>query len=124
MAENFLDTADGLRLIDYDYSGQNDPCSDRGDAWAESHLSLARLDELTGHYFGQVAPALVARARLWALMSKYGWTLWAVIRHGEEADAELMDWGLGIYAEAAAEFESDEFEHLLELVAGRRRPGR
>jgi hypothetical protein len=35
-----------------------------------------------------------------------------------------MDWGLGIYAEAAAEFESDEFEHLLELVAGRGTPGR
>jgi hypothetical protein len=28
-----------------------------------------------------------------------------------------MAWALGLYAEAVAEFESDEFEHLLEEVA-------
>ena len=26
LAENFLLTRDGLRLIDYEYSGNNDPC--------------------------------------------------------------------------------------------------
>ena len=120
VAENFLDTPDGLRLIDYDYSGQNDPCSDLGDAWSESHLSLEQLDELTGHYFGEADTALVARARLWALMSKYGWTLWAVIRHNEEPDPELIDWGLALYAQAVTEFDSDEFEQLLEQVGALR----
>ena len=125
VAENFIDTPAGLRLIDYDYSGTNDPCSDLGDAWSESHLSLEQLEQLVGHYFGESDPALVARARLWALMSKYGWTLWAVLRHNVTPDPELMDWGLGLFAEAAAEFNGREFEHLLEdAAAGPRRPAR
>ncbi len=117
VAENLIDTPSGLRLIDYDYSGNNDPCSDLGDAWSESHLSLEQLEQLVGHYFGEPYPALVARARLWALMSKYGWTLWAVLRHNVNPNPELMAWGLGLYAEAAAEFDDDEFEHLLEYAA-------
>jgi thiamine kinase-like enzyme len=121
VAENFIDTPSGLRLVDYDYSGNNDPCSDLGDAWSESHLSLEQLEQLVGHYYGEPDPALVARARLWAQMSKYGWTLWAVLRHNVAPDPELMAWGLGLYAEAAAEFDGDEFERLLEDAATPRR---
>jgi thiamine kinase-like enzyme len=121
VAENFIDTPSGLRLVDYDYSGNNDPCSDLGDAWSESHLSVEQLEQLVGHYYGEPEPALVARARLWAQMSKYGWTLWAVLRHNVAPDPELMAWGLGLYAEAAAEFDSDEFERLLEDAAAPRR---
>ena len=117
VAENFIDTPSGLRLIDYDYSGNNDPCSDLGDAWSESHLSLEQLEQLVAHYYGEPDPGLVARARLWALMSKYGWTLWAVLRHNVAPDPDLMAWGRALYAEAAAEFDADEFEHLLEDAA-------
>jgi thiamine kinase-like enzyme len=117
VAENLIDTPEGLRLIDYEYSGNNDPYSDLGDAWSESHLWLDQLEQLVGHYHGDPEPALVARARLWALVSKYGWTLWAVLRHHLAPDPDLMAWGLGLYAEAAVEFEADEFEHLLEQVA-------
>jgi thiamine kinase-like enzyme len=117
VAENLIDTPGGLRLIDYEYSGNNDPYSDLGDAWAESHLWLDQLEQLVAHYHGEPAPALVARARLWALVSKYGWTLWAVLRHHAAPDADLVGWGLRLYTEAAAEFDSDDFEHLLEEVA-------
>jgi thiamine kinase-like enzyme len=117
VAENLIDTPAGLRLVDYEYSGNNDPYSDLGDAWSESHLWLDQLDQLVGHYHGEPVPALVARARLWALVSKYGWTLWAVLRHDAAPDPDLMAWGLGLYAEAAAGFEADELEQLLEEVA-------
>jgi thiamine kinase-like enzyme len=117
VAENLIDTPAGLRLIDYEYAGTNDPYSDLGDAWAESHLWLDQLEELVGHYHGEPEPALVARARLWALVSKYGWTLWAVLRDHAAPDPELLTWGLGLYFEAAAEFDSDQYERLLEEVA-------
>jgi hypothetical protein len=80
-------------------------------------LTVEQLEQLVGHYFGEPDPAHVARARLWALMSKYGWTLWAALRHNAAPNPELMAWGLGLYAEAAAEFEDDEFERLLEDAA-------
>jgi thiamine kinase-like enzyme len=117
VAENLIDTPAGLRLIDYEYSGSNDPYSDLGDAWSESHLWLDQLEQLVGHYHGEPEPALVARTRLWALVSKYGWTLWAVLRHHVAPDPDLMAWGLSLYAEAAAEFDGDKFEYLLEEVA-------
>ena len=117
VAENLIDTPAGLRLIDYEYSGNNDPYSDLGDAWSESHLWLDQIEQLVGHYHGEPEPALVARARLWALVSQYGWTLWAVLRNHVAPDPDLMAWALGLYAEAVAEFESDEFEPLLEEVA-------
>ena len=53
LAENFLLTRDGLRLIDYEYSGNNDPCFELGNLWSESNLALAQLDELVGAYYGR-----------------------------------------------------------------------
>ena len=116
VAENLIDTPAGLRLIDYEYSGNNDPYADLGDAWAESHLWLEQVEELVGHYHGEPEPALVARARLWALVSKYGWTLWAVLRNHVTPDPELKAWGLGLYTEATAAFDSNDFEQLLDDV--------
>jgi thiamine kinase-like enzyme len=117
VAENLIDTPSGLRLIDYEYSCANDPYSDLGDAWAESHLWLDQLEELVGHYHGEAEPSLVARARLWALVSKYGWTLWAILRTHRAPDAGLAAWGLELYSQATAEFDSPQLELLLEEVA-------
>ena len=40
LAENFIDVGGELRLIDYEYSGNNDPCFELGNVWSESNLSL------------------------------------------------------------------------------------
>ena len=53
LAENFMLTAAGLRLIDYEYSGNNDPCFELGNIWSESNLSLAQLEQLVGAYYGR-----------------------------------------------------------------------
>jgi thiamine kinase-like enzyme len=115
LAENFMLTAAGLRLIDYEYSGNNDPCFELGNIWSESDLSTAQLEQLVGAYYGRPARHKVARARLWGLMSKYGWTLWASIQDGvSQIDFDFWSWGLEKYRRAVAEFESPEFEWLLE----------
>ena len=46
LAENFIWTGDRFRLIDYEYSGNNDPMFELGNIWSESNLSLAQLEEL------------------------------------------------------------------------------
>ena len=40
LAENFILGGDGFRLIDYEYSGNNDACFELGNVWSESNLSL------------------------------------------------------------------------------------
>jgi thiamine kinase-like enzyme len=117
LAENFIDVGDGFRLIDYEYSGNNDPCFELGNVWSESNLSLEQLDELVAHYYGSHLANKVARARLWGLMSKYGWTLWASIQDGvSDIDFDFWGWGMEKYERAVPEFEGPDFERLLEDV--------
>jgi thiamine kinase-like enzyme len=117
LAENFIDVGGAFRLIDYEYSGNNDACFELGNVWSESNLSLEQLDELVAHYYGRPRRNKVARARLWGLMSKYGWTLWASIQDGvSEIDFDFWEWGMEKYERAVAEFDGSGFERLLEDV--------
>jgi thiamine kinase-like enzyme len=117
LAENFIDVGDGFRLIDYEYSGMNDACFELGNVWSESNLSLAQLDELVSHYYGEHLTNKVARARLWGLMSKYGWTLWASIQDGvSHIDFDFWTWGMEKYDRAVAEFDGPDFDRLVEDV--------
>ena len=117
LAENFIDVGDGFRLIDYEYSGMNDACFELGNIWSESNLSLAQLDELVGHYYGEHLANKVARARLWGLMSKYGWTLWASIQDGvSHIDFDFWTWGMEKYDRAVAEFDGPDFDRLVDDV--------
>ncbi len=103
LAENFIDIGGEFRLIDYEYSGMNDACFELGNVWSESNLSLDQLEELIGHYYGAPLRNKVARARLWGLMSKYGWTLWASIQDGvSDIDFDFWEWGMEKYDRAVA----------------------
>jgi thiamine kinase-like enzyme len=114
LAENFIDDGDRLWLIDYEYSGNNDPCFELGNIWSESNLTLDQLEELVGHYYGTPWPNLVARARLLGLMSKYGWTLWASIQDGvSDLDFDFWSWGMEKYDRAVAEFDGPDLPRLL-----------
>jgi thiamine kinase-like enzyme len=115
LAENFILDGDRFHLIDYEYSGNNDACFELGNVWSESNLSLAQLEELVAAYYGRPLRHKVARARLWGLMSKYGWTLWASIQDGvSDIDFDFWSWGMEKYDRAVAEFDAPGFEALLD----------
>ena len=117
LAGNFIDDGTKLWLIDYEYSGNNEACFELGNIWSEAGLTLDQLDQLMEAYDGQLLPSRVARARLWGLMSKYGWTLWASIQDAESTfDFDFWAWGMEKYERAVAEFEGPDFERLLEEV--------
>lgn len=115
LAGNFIDDGSKLWLIDYEYSGNNDACFELGNIWSEADLTLEQLDELMLAYDGELLRHRVARARLWGLMSKYGWTLWASIQHAQsDFDFDFWSWGMEKYDRAVAEFDGGDFERLLE----------
>jgi thiamine kinase-like enzyme len=117
LAENFIHVGDGFRLIDYEYSGNNDACFELGNVWSESNLSLEQLDVLVAEYYGRPMRNKVARARLWGLMSKYGWTLWGSIQEGiSPIDFDFWGWAMEKYERAVVEFDSPEFDRLLDDV--------
>lgn len=121
MPGNFIES-DGpgshLWIVDYEYSGNNDPCYDLGDAINELELDPVRAEQLVLEYHGEDRPTELARARLWSLMSKYGWSMWGSIRIGTTGDPEIREWAEALWSRAVAEFESPELEGLLELAEG------
>ena len=117
LAENFIDVGGEMRLIDYEYSGNNEPSFELGNVWSESNLTLAQLEELVAHYYGRPLRSKVARARLWGLMSKYGWTLWGSIQDGvSDLDFDFWGWAMEKYERAVEEIDGPQFEQLLEDV--------
>ncbi|TRW80670.1 phosphotransferase [Mycolicibacterium sp. 018/SC-01/001] len=118
LAGNFIDNGDRIHLIDYEYSGNNDPCFELGNVWSECGLSLDQLDELVTAYHGRPRPAMTARAHLQGIVAKYGWTLWGCIQHGSSAiEFDFWDWAMERYEAAVAEFRSPGYHRLLDQVA-------
>jgi hypothetical protein len=68
-------------------------------------------------YVGAPSPVQTARARLFGLMAKYGWTLWASIQDAvSDVDFEFWEWGMEKYTRACAEFRDPEFDRLISTV--------
>jgi len=118
LAENLVDDGERLWLVDYEYAGNNEACFELGNVWSESTLPVDALAPLVEAYFGTASPALVARARLFGLASKYGWTLWASIQDGASSvDFDFWTWGMEKYERAVEEFDGPDFARLLEEAA-------
>ena len=114
LAANFIDDGDRIWLIDYEYSGNNDPCFELGNVAGECHLDDDALAALVTAYYGRPRPSRIARARLFSLVARYGWTLWGAIQHaGSELDFDFWSWAMERYEAAAAGFTSPDFDQLL-----------
>ncbi|MFB9906420.1 phosphotransferase [Allokutzneria oryzae] len=83
LAENLIETDDGVRIVDYQLSGMNDPGFELGNIAAESQLAPELTELLAREYFGaEHSRGLLARVRLFSVMSDFTWTLWFCIHHG------------------------------------------
>ena len=117
---NFIDDGKKIWLIDYEYSGNNDACFEIGNVWAEAFQPIEALEELVTAYYGAHRPDKVARAWLWALMAKYGWTLWASIQDSvSEIEFDFWEWGMSKYDLARSEFTSEYFRKALVAVTSK-----
>ena len=120
LAENYLDDGRKLWIVDYEYSGNNDPTFELGNTAQELGFDAARQEELCATYFGEATPALLARMRLQMIMSDVGWTLWAAIQAAiSSIDYDFWGWAEERWGRASTAFARDDFDDLLaEAVAG------
>ncbi|WP_243057700.1 choline kinase family protein [Nocardioides sp. SR21] len=118
LAANFIDDGERARLIDYEYSGNNDPCFELGNTTTECNFSEEQVDAYVEAYFGAPSRADLARVRLQALCSEYGWSLWGFIQAAASPiEYDFTEWGMERYEKAAARFGSPSFTRLLEDVS-------
>ena len=81
MSNNIIVTDKGTKFIDFEYSGNNDPCYELGHMWVEADLDLFKLDHIIREYFGYWDRKNVNKAKLYSIVSSYTWYLWGVIQH-------------------------------------------
>jgi thiamine kinase-like enzyme len=118
LAGNFVDDGDRLWLIDYEYAGNNDACFELGNISTECDLDDDQVEELCTAYHRTHRPSRLARVRLQALVSAYGWSLWGAIQSSASSlDFDFDGWGRERFEKAARGLTGDRFASLLEDVA-------
>ncbi|MET0740616.1 MAG: hypothetical protein ABWZ26_03580, partial [Candidatus Nanopelagicales bacterium] len=101
LAANFIEDDKRIWIIDYEYSGMNEPSFELGNLASENGLSEAETAALCAAYWGATDDAKVARALAWGLLAQYGWTLWASIQDAvSDIDFDFWSWGMEKYVVA------------------------
>jgi thiamine kinase-like enzyme len=114
---NFIDDGRKIWLIDYEYSGNNDPCFELGNIWSESGQEISVLKDLIAGYYGGYREDKFARAWLFSTLAKYGWTLWASIQDSiSEIEFDFWEWGMQKYQDVERDFGSKEFYKMISAL--------
>ncbi len=118
LCENFLDTGERMWIVDWEYSGMNDPLWDLGDLSVEAGFDAAREAEMMEAYCGgAVAPAVQGRMVIYKAMCDLLWTLWGLIQHANDNPAEdFWAYSTGRFERCKALMGSAEFGAALEAV--------
>jgi thiamine kinase-like enzyme len=89
LCENFLDDGQRMWIVDWEYSGMNDPLWDLGDLSVEAGFDAAQDREMMEAYCGGApSAALMGRMVTYKALCDLLWTLWGLIQHanGNPAD--------------------------------------
>ncbi|MCA2000225.1 MAG: phosphotransferase family protein [Chloroflexi bacterium] len=117
LAENYIDDGKQLWLIDYEYSGNNDPTFELGNTCQEMQFNDEQIAEVCAAYFGEAAPNLIARMKLNMIMSDVGWGLWAAIQAKiSTIDFDFWGWAIERWGRAVEKMDGAEFGGWLESV--------
>lgn len=89
LCENFLDDGSVMWVIDWEYSGMNDPLWDVGDISVEGGMDEEQETDLLYGYFGREPTAAEkGRVVIYKAMCDLLWTLWGLIQHADDNPAE------------------------------------
>ena len=111
LAENYIDDGKQLWLIDYEYSGNNDPTFELGNTCQEMQFNNNQIAEVCSAYFGEAALDKIARMKLNMIMSDVGWGLWAAIQAEiSTIDFDFWGWAIERWGRAEEKMDSKEFE--------------
>ena len=124
LCENFLDTGERMWVVDWEYSGMNDPMWDLGDLSVEAGFDGAQDAEMMAAYFGGTPrPDEVGRMVIYKAMCDLLWTLWGLIQHANNNPVDdFMAYALNRFSRCRALMAEPGFAgHVKAVAAG---PGR
>jgi thiamine kinase-like enzyme len=93
---NLLDADGRIYLIDWEYSGMNDPMWDLADLSVEAGFGPGQDRAMMEAYYGTgPSPALYSRLELYKAMGDLYWSAWGFIQHANGNPAEDF-WSYGL----------------------------
>lgn len=117
LAENYIDDGGQLWLIDYEYSGNNDPTFELGNTCQEMQFNDEQINEVCAAYFGEARDDMIARMKLNMIMSDVGWGLWAAIQADiSTIEFDFWSWATERWGRAVEKMDSHDFEGWLKEV--------
>jgi len=124
LCENFLDDGEVMWIVDWEYSGMNDPLWDVGDLSVEGGFSESQDRELMHAYFGRYpTPAEHGRIVIYKAMCDLLWTLWGLIQLAEDNPAEdFWSYAVTRFERCKALMQDPSFDGHLKAVASARSP--
>ena len=85
LCENFLDARRRMWIVDWEYSGMNDPMWDLGDLSVEGRFNEAQDEAMIRSYFGgEPSASELGRIVIYKAMCDLLWTLWGLIQHANK----------------------------------------
>ncbi|QPC89251.1 phosphotransferase family protein [Mesorhizobium sp. INR15] len=118
LCENFLDAGGRMWIVDWEYSGMNDPLWDLGDLSVEGKFDTAQDEEMMRAYFGG-EPKAAERGRvvIYKAMCDLLWTLWGLIQLANNNPVDdFRAYADGRFARCKALMETPEFSRHLAAV--------
>jgi len=122
LCENFLDNGERMWIVDWEYSGMNDPLWDLGDLSVEAGFSAAQDMEMMRAYCGgEPSAAKMGRLVIYKAMCDLLWTLWGLIQHSNGNSAEdFWAYSIGRFERCKRLMGDPDFEgHLQAINEGR-----
>lgn len=119
LCENFLDAGDRMWLVDWEYSGMNDPMWDLGDLSVEGQFTTEQEEEMIRAYFGgEPSPFDRGRIVIYKAMCDLLWTLWGLIQHANQNPADdFWAYAVNRFARCKALMATPEFDRHVRAVA-------
>lgn len=114
--ENIMDDGNRVFLLDFDYSGNNDPCFDLGSISVEAGYDDMQIRELARTYLGSdlISENIIARIHLHGILGDIGWSLWSVIQENiSEIDFDFQKYGVRRWNRAVKKMNSSKFPQWL-----------
>lgn len=120
LCENFLDDGERMWIVDWEYSGMNDPLWDVGDLSVEAGMNAEQDAELLEGYFGRKPTAAeMGRVVIYKAMCDLLWTLWGLIQYANGNPAEdFWAYATSRFERCKALMQDPEFEMHIEAVRG------
>jgi len=121
---NLLDADGRIYLIDWEYSGMNDPMWDLADLSVEAGFGPEQDCTMMEAYHGaRPSPALYSRLEVYKAMSDLHWSLWGFVQHAKGNPAQdFWDYGLDRLERSRARMSSADFSRHVGVVRAGGRP--